>query len=163
MVKGGKSPGPPPKWREDNIERLRAAAKKKPDKPWTNKEIASLFGIVPSTLHRWIDDRPDLKEAIEEIRERADDEVENKFFENCRGYYKEDTKTTYDADGNVLRVEVTRKWYPSSVTAQLAWLRHRRPKEWSESALESADVNTLDGLIVELSKARAKMLEKENT
>ena len=157
-----KSPGAPTKWQDDNIERLYKAAKRQKDQPWTNKQIAYIFGIVPSTLHKWIDEKPGLRECIDEIRSRADDVIENEFYKNCIGYYKTETKTTKDAVGNVIRTETTNKWYPPSHAAQYAWLRHRRPKEWSDAVLENADTDTLDGLIASLSRARAKM-GQENT
>lgn len=115
----------------------------------TYVQIAKNMGIGETTLKDWRKKEPAINEALKKGREVVDFEVENALLKRALGYdYKEET---YE-DG-ILKKVVTKHMAPDT-TAQIFWLKNRRPKEW-RSKIEINDntqVNKLDELLEEIKK-----------
>lgn len=89
----------------------------------TNEEIAEITGIAVSTLHLWMREKPEFLYALKQSKDAADGLVETSLFQNA-------------VMGNV--------------TAQIFWLKNRRPKEWREKqevAHTDADGNPVQVVI----------------
>ena len=119
----------------------------------TDEQIARNMGIVPSTLYAWKNKFKEISEALKRGKEVVDIQVENSLMKRALGYkYEEVTreKVTDPVTGfSCLTVtkKVTKEMAPD-VTAQLFWLKNRRPDRWRDKPLEGSGRD--DGVKVEL-------------
>lgn len=111
-------------WLEpDNLLRLQAWARN----GLTDEQIADNMDISVSTLYDWKNKYSDISEALKRGKEVVDVLVENALFKRALGYeYEEVTK-----EGGVTTKVVT-KQMPPDTTAQIFWLKNRRPDLWRD-------------------------------
>lgn len=108
----------------------------------TDKQIASNMGITEQTLNVWKKNYPSLFESLKRGKAVVDIQVENALLKRALGYsYDEVTKKRvldYDpSTGQVVgsHMEVTktvRKEVQGDTTAQIFWLKNRRPEQWRD-------------------------------
>lgn len=96
-----------------------------------DKQIAHNMGVAWSTLKIWKNRFPELAEAISKSKEVADREVENALYKRALGYWVTETETTTFSDGTTKTTEKRRHIVPDT-TAQIFWLKNRKPDEWRE-------------------------------
>ncbi|MCK9591856.1 MAG: helix-turn-helix domain-containing protein [Methanoregula sp.] len=97
----------------------------------TNPEIADALGIVESTLAEWRKKYPEFSDALKEGKAEADSKVEASLFQRANGYDLDVVETTEYPNGGV-QVKKTKKHIPPDTTAQIFWLKNRRPDEWRD-------------------------------
>ena len=95
------------------------------------KQIAKNMGVAETTLRGWKHRFPELVEALRKGKEVVDREVENALYKRALGYWVTETKTTTLADGSV-RTEETHRHIVPDTTAQIFWLKNRKPDQWRE-------------------------------
>lgn len=108
----------------------------------TDEQIASNMGIAAGTLYEWKKRYPDIDESIKKGKRPVDLEVENKLYRNAIGYEYEETKTIIDImpDGSKKqRVEKTKKYAQPDTSAQIFWLKNRKPDIWRNMSPEYRD------------------------
>lgn len=103
----------------------------------TDGQIAHNAGIARSTLYQWKARFPVISDALKKGKEVADYEVENALYKRAVGYrYTEVTRELRrDPDTGDLELVVTKrvdKEAPPDVTAQIYWLKNRRPDKWRD-------------------------------
>lgn len=120
-------------------------------------EIAKKLNVVMSTFSRYKVEHEDLREALKRGKEVIDYEVEQKLLKRAMGYdYEEVTKEpVYNTETKETALEVTKrvtKHYVPDTTAQIFWLKNRKPKEWRDKrdiemsgALDNNVVIKIDG------------------
>jgi len=116
---------------EDGLQRLEGWARD----GLTDEQIAHNIGINRSTLYTWKKKYPQIKFAIDDGKKPVDFEVENSLLKSALGFNYEETKVYQykKDDGSVEnRVEKTTKYQPPNVTAQIFWLKNRKPEQWSD-------------------------------
>lgn len=102
----------------------------------TDKDIAYNIGIHVGTLYEWKKKYPRLTEALRLGKEVADRKVENSLFQTAIGFeYTEEAVTN---KGTV--VSVKKKYLPN-VTAQIFWLKNRKPGEWRDKKEMEAKID----------------------
>ena len=69
--------------RKENLDKITAWAS---DRTKSVSDIASLMGISASTLHLWMKEKSEIKEAFDNGRVVVDDCAENQFMKMCYGY-----------------------------------------------------------------------------
>lgn len=120
------------------------------------------MGISVSTLCEWKNKFPELSEALKKGREVADYIVENELFESCKTRtvtVKKPIKLKKVMVDGKKRLEEERIEYaeeqvvvPANVTAQIFWLKNRRPEKWAGVPEETrAEEHDDDGLLEALS------------
>jgi len=100
----------------------------------TDEQIAHNMGIKRQTLYDWKKKYPDISDALKRGKEVVDREVENALLKRALGYEYEEVKTYIEeSDGKKKkRVEKTVKHVPGDVTAQIFWLKNRKPEVWRD-------------------------------
>lgn len=93
----------------------------------TDEQIAHNMGIHVATLYEWKKKYDDINETLKKGKEVVDREVENALFKRALGYSF--TEKTYE--NGILSKEVVKHEVPST-TAQIFWLKNRKPKEWRD-------------------------------
>lgn len=109
------------------------------------------MGISVSTLCEWKNKFSELSEALKKGREVADYIVENELFESCKTRtvtVKKPIKLKKVMVDGKKRLEEERIEYaeeqvvvPANVTAQIFWLKNRRPEKWKDRPVESIAEN----------------------
>lgn len=99
-----------------------------------DEQIAENIGINPATLYDWKKKYPEISEALKKGKEVVDIEVENALLKRALGYEYTETKTEeYIVEGvPVKRVTKTVKEVVPDTTAQIFWLKNRRPEQWRD-------------------------------
>jgi len=107
----------------------------------TDEQLAHNCGISVRTLYDWKSNHPQILQALKKGKEVVDIQVENALFKRAMGY-----KTIEVTEERCLigvgegetpiheMVETKRvyKEFPPDVTAQIFWLKNRKPKEWRD-------------------------------
>lgn len=107
----------------------------------TDAQIAHNCGVSATTLYRWKNDHRVICEALKKGKEVADYEVENALFKRAIGY--DYTETTVEESEDGVKHRETVKHMAPDVTAQIFWLKNRRPGRWRDRPQE-ATVDTGD-------------------
>lgn len=93
----------------------------------TDEQIASNMGIRRETLIDWKKKYPNISNTLKRGKEVVDYEVENALLKRALGYTVKEEKLT--KDGEVIKLE---KEVPGDVTAQIFWLKNRKPDIWRD-------------------------------
>lgn len=112
-------------------------------------QIAAKIGISASTLYEWKNKYPQLAEALSNGKEVIDIKVENALLKRALGYSYEETRRE-GQKGGTAKITVITKYMPPDVTAQIFWLKNRKPEMWRERVEMASDdgaLNKLDELI----------------
>lgn len=108
-------------------------------------QIAKNMGISKDTYYRWIKLYSDFYDAIKKGREVCDYQVQNELFRRATGYWTEETKTeemlTEFGTMVVAKKTTVRKFVPADTTAQIFWLKNRKPDEWKDKREEKIDMS----------------------
>lgn len=96
----------------------------------TDEQIADNMGISTSTLYDWKNKYLEISEALKKGKEIVDIQVENALLKRALGYsYSE---VTTEKDGNKIKQKITKKQVIPDTTAQIFWLKNRRPDKWRD-------------------------------
>ena len=103
-----------------------------------DKEIATNLGISEDAFYRYQKMFKEFYEALKRGKAPVDVEVENALLKRARGYEYEETTVEFkpgkkdDEKAKPVKVKkVTKKVIPDT-TAQIFWLKNRRPKDWRD-------------------------------
>lgn len=109
----------------------------------TDEQIAHNMGIVPSTFYEWKKKYSELSEVLKKGKEVVDRLVENALLKRALGYeYDEVTKELTD-DGMKITKTVRKQVNPDT-TAQIFWLKNRKPDDWRDKRETKININTND-------------------
>lgn len=103
----------------------------------TDKQISKNIGISESTLNDWKKKFPEFSESLKQSKEIADRQVENALHKTALGFYYEEDMVTNQ--GDVVRVK---KYSKPNTTAQIFWLKNRKPADWRDKQeIEQTNTN----------------------
>ncbi|MEK5070520.1 helix-turn-helix domain-containing protein [Sporosarcina sp. FSL K6-1508] len=103
----------------------------------TDEQIATNIGISRSTLNEWKKKYSDISDALKRGKEVVDRQVENALLKRALGYqYNEVTQEkTWSDELGIYEMSVTKivtKEVNPDTTAQIFWLKNRKPKDWRD-------------------------------
>ena len=110
----------------------------------TDEQIAKNIGISRSTLNVWKDRYSDISDALKRGKDVVDREVENALLKRALGYEYEEVKEKFE-DGVITERTVTKKEVVPDTTAQIFWLKNRKPDKWRDKP-DYEDTSALDKL-----------------
>lgn len=123
------------------------------------------MGIVPSTLYEWKNQYSEISESLKKGKEVVDRLVENALLKRALGYsYKETThELIFNKDSGESELKITKvveKEVVPDTTAQIFWLKNRKPQEWRDKrhVEEKVEFET-DGFIEALKEGTAALFE----
>lgn len=132
----------------------------------TDEQIAKNIGISRSTLNEWKKKYSDISDALKKGKEVIDRQVENALLKRALGYkYKETTRELItDKQTGISELVVTKvveKEVVPDTTAQIFWLKNRKPEEWRDKRQVEEKVEfESDGFMEALKAGTAEMFEK---
>ena len=96
----------------------------------TDEQIAKNLGISKTTFYKYKKEHSELSELLKKGKEVIDIQVENALLKKALGYTY-DEETTKNSDGNI-EIKIVSKHVPGDTTAQIFWLKNRRPDKWRD-------------------------------
>lgn len=115
------------------------------------EQIAKNMGISVSTINEWKNRFPEIKEALKKGKEVVDREVENALLKRALGYEYEEITEKYEM-GELTETKVTKKQVVPDTTAQIFWLKNRKPREWRDKVVNAVQVEPNEETKKELNK-----------
>lgn len=97
----------------------------------TDKQVAHNMNIAESTLHEWKKKYSVLSESLKRGKEVVDRQVENALLKRALGYEFKETTQELTEDGMRVTKVITKQQAPDT-TAQIFWLKNRKPGEWRD-------------------------------
>lgn len=130
---------------ENNLIKLEAWARN----GLTDEQLANNMGINVATLYTWKKKYGEINEALKRGKEVVDIEVENSLLKAAKGYFVDEEKQYISEVNGVVtkRKEITKKYIAPNTTAQIFWLKNRKPIEWRDKVF-SENYN-VDKVIIE--------------
>lgn len=103
----------------------------------TDEQIAKNLGIAVSTLNDYKNKHPEFMESLKRGKEVIDIQVENALLKRALGYkYNEVTKELCKdketGEETLVVTKVVTKEVVPDTTAQIFWLKNRKPEEWRD-------------------------------
>lgn len=124
----------------------------------TDPEIADFFGVDARTIYRWKHAHEAFCRAIKAGKDFANERVERSLYQRAIGYQVEAVKIFMPAGASEPVYAKYIENVPPDTTAQIFWLKNRRPDLWRDKH----DLNvTSDGLAAMLDQARKRAAEIE--
>ena len=104
----------------------------------TEEQIAHNMGCAYSTLRDWRDKYPALSAALKRGKEVVDIEVENALLKRAMGYDYVEERIEVSDSGKRKVIQIT-KHIAADTTAQIFWLKNRRPDKWRDKPMPTAE------------------------
>ena len=125
-----------------------------------DEQIAHNMGIACCTLYEWKNKYAEIDETLKKGKEVVDLEVENALLKRALGYIVEEKKIEENGIGGEKTI-TTIKRIPGDTTAQIFWLKNRKPDKWRDKP--TAEDNTQDqNIIINITPATDKDMEEYN-
>lgn len=121
----------------------------------TDEQIADKMGITTSTLYDWKNKYSEISEALKRGKEVVDVEVENALLDKALGMIRTIKKpikvkeVLYDNGKRISekeRIEYADEevFIPPDTTAQIFWLKNRKPNVWRDKQKDVEDEHLED-------------------
>lgn len=117
----------------------------------TDEQIAGNMGINVRTLYNWKKKCIPIVQSLKIGKEVADIEVENALRKKALGFRETEqavsTRKTVEYENGKRVREITEpivteveKYYPPDTTAQIFWLKNRKPEQWRDKQEQKIDL-----------------------
>ena len=106
-----------------------------------DKDIAYNIGVSEGTFNRWKKRSPAILEALKAGKEVVDRKVENALVKSALGYQYTEVTRERDETGNMIITKEVVKEVKPNTTAQIYWLKNRKPEVWRDHPELTADPN----------------------
>lgn len=116
-------------------------------------EIAANMGVNPDTLYRWKRKYVEISEALKKGKDVVDRQVEKSLLKRALGFEYNETKNVYETDSEGKRIlkesTITRKMVAPDTTAQIFWLKNRKPDKWRHKpeTVKQGDTGLFEGIV----------------
>ena len=98
----------------------------------TNQAIADFFGITLTVYDSWMVYNEEFADARNRGRDAADAKVARSLYKKALGFSYDETYEQYNADGELIRTEITHKTVVPDTQACLKWLALRQRDKWAD-------------------------------
>lgn len=117
----------------------------------TDEQIAGNMGITVRSLYNWKKKCIPIFQSLKTGKEVADVEVENALRKKALGFRETEqavsTRKTVEYENGKRIREITEpvvteveKYYPPDTTAQIFWLKNRKPEAWRDKQEQKVDL-----------------------
>ena len=129
----------------------------------TDADISHNIGITERTLRDWKRRYPTINACLKNSKDLADTIVENALFRKATGYKTKEVSYKADSDGKLVAVSAVEKEVPPDTTAQIYWLKNRRPDLWRDRWKTAANADSAGGGVVVLPEVAEEAQEAFDT
>jgi glutaredoxin len=118
-----------------------------------DEQIAHNLGISIDTFYKYKKEHSEFAESLKKGKEVIDIQVENSLLKRAMGYtYEEVTKESImDGETGKYTLKVTKivkKEVQPDTTAQIFWLKNRKPVEWRDKHEQEVEITGLPQIII---------------
>jgi glutaredoxin len=118
-----------------------------------DEQIAHNLGISIDTFYKYKKEHTEFSESLKKGKEVIDIQVENSLLKRAMGYtYEEVTKESImDGETGKYTLKVTKvvkKEVQPDTTAQIFWLKNRKPAEWRDKHEQEVEITGLPQIII---------------
>lgn len=119
----------------------------------TDKQIAEKIGVSERTFTDWKSRFPSISSVLKKGKDVVDRQVENALLKRALGYEYEEVSEKFEG-GILTERKVTKKQVVPDTTAQIFWLKNRKPSVWRDRAQVDIDAefSKVDELISAIGK-----------
>ena len=119
----------------------------------TDEQIAKNIGISKQTFYDWKKKYADFSDSLKNGKEVIDIQVENSLLKRALGYEYEEVSEKFEG-GILTERKITKKQVVPDTTAQIFWLKNRKPSMWRDRAQVDIDAefSKVDELISAIDK-----------
>jgi transcriptional regulator with XRE-family HTH domain len=110
----------------------------------TDEQISHNMGISRSTLNEWKNKYPDISDTLKRGKEVVDRMVENALLKRALGYKYDETTREQMENGDLVITKVVTKEVHPDTTAQIFWLKNRKPDQWRDKREQNINFNPAD-------------------
>ena len=116
-----------------------------------DKQIAANIGVSERTFTNWKSKYPSISSVLKKGKEVVDRQVENTLLRRALGYEYEEVKEKFEY-GEITERTVTKKEVVPDTTAQIFWLKNRKPDKWRDKPdyEDTSAINKLDSILKEM-------------
>jgi hypothetical protein len=127
----------------------------------TDEQIAHNLGISKDSFYKYKKEHSDFSDSLKRGKEVIDIEVENSLLRRAMGYtYEEVTKQPLynivtgepirnDKGEHIIAItKVVKKEVQPDTTAQIFWLKNRKPVEWRDKHEQEIEITGLPQIII---------------
>lgn len=107
----------------------------------TDEQIADKIGINKATLYRWKSNYCDICNALKKGKDIIDRQVENALLKRALGYEYDEVTQEIAENGKLKITKVITKEVVPDTTAQIFWLKNRKPDDWRDKREHKNDVS----------------------
>lgn len=129
--------GRPTKYKEEYC----IQAEKLCRKGFIDKELADFFEVNVDTIYEWKKVHESFSDALKRGKEHSDNAVVNALYNRAIGYEYEEVKI--ETGGETEKTTTTTKQLAGDTTAQIFWLKNRRPSEWKDKQHTESTVKVI--------------------
>ena len=98
----------------------------------SDKQLARLFHVSKSTINRWKRKYPDFWDSLYKGKAIACGKVAEALYRRAIGYEDTETRTYYNAQGKVYKVEEITRWVHADMKAAQFILQTKYPQFWKK-------------------------------
>lgn len=102
----------------------------------TDEEIAKRLGISYSSFKEYKKEFSAFSATLKESKDIVDSQVESALLKRALGYDYEETTQERNDKGQLVVTKVVHKQVVPDTTAQIFWLKNRRPDKWRDKPVE---------------------------
>ena len=124
-----------------------------------DKQIAANIGVSERTFTNWKSKYPSISSVLKKGKEVVDRQVENALLRRALGYEYEEVKEKFEY-GEITERTVTKKEVVPDTTAQIFWLKNRKPDKWRDKP-DYEDTSALDKLDSILKEMRDNAVKQQ--
>lgn len=112
----------------------------------TDAHMIDMLGVSTQTFYNWKGKYPEFVEALRKGKEVVDRKVENALLQRALGYRYDEVTQERQYNGDTEEYElietkrVTKEVHPDT-TAQIFWLKNRKPDTWRDRKVIDANLN----------------------
>jgi len=121
-----------------------------------DKDVAHKLHIGLTTFYKIRNQSLEFRETITENKNIADDQVESSLYKRALGFeYEEITqevRTNNNGSATPTLIRKTKKIMPGDTTAQIFWLKNRRPEKWRDKQEIKHETNDFMDALLHLGK-----------
>lgn len=119
-------------------------------------QLAKLFQVSIRTIYQWRRAHPEFSQSLKRGKDKYDSEVvEKALLKRANGFqYSEVTQEPAKA-GEMRVTKRIKKYMPPDVTAQIFWLKNRRPGRWKDR--QDVNLGVKDDLMSILAAGRKRV------
>lgn len=118
----------------------------------TDEDLADFFQVSIRTINNWKSEHPQFLQSLKGGKDQADDRVERSLYQRAVGYTHDSTHFS-SFQGSVTETPF-RNHCPPDVTAQIFWLKNRKPELWRDR--QSHELTGKDGGPIQTEEVSAR-------